>query len=295
MSHTIEVVQQGDELYPSQLAPLDGAPETLHYIGTLPTPETPLVAIVGTRKATRDGRELAKRVATELAVRGVTIVSGLALGIDAAAHDGALEAQGKTIAVLANGLDIIYPKTHQSLANKIIAMGGALISEYPAGTPPLPHRFLERNRIVSGLSLGTVFVEVPLRSGALVTAKHALDQGRELFVMPGPARHPNYKGSHLLLRNGARLVTSSDEILEDLASSSELFAKLSHKVQNTETNSSEEILILDTLKMSSRPVTVDYLIETTTLDAHIVLRLLAGLILKGIVQEVHGGYTIPKS
>lgn len=269
------------------LKEIPGSPKKLYYRGALPESNTPLVAIVGTRKVTRDGREHAYMLASELAARGITIVSGLALGVDGAAHEGALSVHGKTIAVLANGLDTIYPKTHESLAERILENGGAIISEYPATTPPLPHRFLERNRIVSGLSSATILIEVPLRSGALVTARHALEQGREVFVVPGPARHPNYRGSHMLIRNGARLVTNTNDIIEDLSSIPQ-FASIMQTQESDMTE--EEKKLFQLLQEHKNPLIVDTLIEMSKLDAHVVHQTLSYLILKGAVEESPHGY-----
>ncbi len=173
---------------------------------------------MGTRKATSQGRFIAKEIAKKLSEMGMVIVSGLAMGIDTAAHEGALAGAGRTIAVLACGLDNIYPRQNENLAKKIIGTGGAVISEYPVGTEAFKNQFLERNRIVSGLCIATIVVEAPRESGALVTARLAAEQGREVFVFPGPTNHPNYHGSHKLIRDGARLVSSIDDILEDLNS-----------------------------------------------------------------------------
>ena len=172
------------------------------------------IAIVGTRRATPDGKSTARRFAAELARAGIVIVSGLAFGVDAAAHEGCLDAEGKTVAVLACGLANIYPRNNEPLAKKILAQGGAIISEYPPDMPAYPSRFLERNRIVSGLSKGTLVIEAPERSGSLATARFALEQNRDVFVVPGPIAHPNFKGSHALIRQGAELVTTPEDILE---------------------------------------------------------------------------------
>lgn len=193
------------------------SPKLLHYLGKLPTRRIPTVAIVGTRKPTSYGKEVTERTAYELASKGVCIISGLALGVDAIAHRGALEAKGTTIAVLGNGLPTIYPSTHRQLGEAIIQSGGALISEYPEGTPPLPFRFLERNRIVSGLADAIVITEAAQRSGSLNTAMHALDQGKEVFVVPGPITSPMSLGCNALLKQGASPLLSVDDVLEFLA------------------------------------------------------------------------------
>ena len=180
---------------------------------TCRTTETP-IAIVGTRRATPEGKIIAKRFARELTSYGIPIASGLAFGIDAAAHEECVATGGATIAVLAGGLDAIYPGSNAALAQKILARHGCIISEYPLGSPPLPYRFLERNRIISGISRGTLVVEAPENSGSLATARYALEANREVFVVPGSTLHPNFKGSHRLIRQGAELVTTPEEIFE---------------------------------------------------------------------------------
>ena len=212
----IRLVLFGDEAYPALLREIHDPPFGIYILGTLANADFgKSIAIVGTRRGTPEGRSIAKRFARELADAGCPIVSGLALGIDAAAHEGCLEtAQGITLAILAGGLDAIYPATNEHLARKILERGGGIISEYPFGSPPLPYRFLERNRIVSGLTKGVLVVECPDGSGSLATARFALEQNRDVFVVPGPISHPNFFGSHSLIRQGAELVTKPEEIFE---------------------------------------------------------------------------------
>lgn len=205
-----------DKNYPPLLREISNPPEKIFVRGEFPNFNLPWIAIVGTRKATRDGIELARKVAKALAERGFIIVSGLAMGIDTAAHNGALVGGGPTVAVLGNGIDTIYPAQNENLANKILLNNGAIISEYETDTPAYKNQFLERNRIVAGLCIATIVVEAPQKSGALVTARLAAEAGREVFVFPGLAGHPQYAGSHALIRDGARLVNSIDNILEDL-------------------------------------------------------------------------------
>ncbi|MBI5732826.1 DNA-protecting protein DprA [Candidatus Jorgensenbacteria bacterium] len=278
--------------FPTLLKEIPGAPNELYYLGELPQPGSKIIAIVGTRKATHEGLTVAKNISSNLARAGVIIVSGLALGIDGAAHSGALEANGKTIAVLGNGVDNIYPKQHANLAKHIIDRGGAIISEYPAGTPSLPHQFLERNRIVSGLSMGVVIIEAPLQSGSLVTAKHALDQGREVFVVPGLARHPNYRGSHMLLRQGARLVTTAEEIMEDL----EINPINEYSVKFTKTTVTDEVTqqIMSLINKTTKPLSVDTIAEITTLEPHIIQKRLTFLLFENIVEEIHGTFKLKR-
>ncbi len=192
-------------------------PEKLYFIGKLPERRIPSVAIVGTRKPTSYGKEVTHQLAYELAMRGVAIISGLALGVDGLAHRGALEAHGTTLAVLGNGLPDIYPASHRQLGESIIAADGALISEYEPGTPAMQHRFLERNRIVSGLSDAIIITEASARSGTMSTAAHALEQGKEVFVVPGNITSPMSSGCNALLKQGATPITSYEDVLHVIA------------------------------------------------------------------------------
>ncbi|MEK7513219.1 MAG: DNA-processing protein DprA, partial [Patescibacteria group bacterium] len=256
--------------------------------GTFPDKNARFLGVVGTRKATESGKELARHFGVEIARSGCVVVSGMALGIDAAAHAGCLDAHGATIAVLGNGLDRLYPRTNEKLGQNILVNGGALISEYPPGAPPLPSHFLERNRIVSGLSRAVVIIEAPARSGALATARYAALQGREVFVVPGPARHPHFTGSHMLLRNGARLVTNATDILEDLAYEEPT------AVQSiaAESESGIEHAILEVLRTSQRPVPLDALVEATHFLAPEVIRTLSFLTLSNRIEERRGGFVV---
>ena len=245
------------------------------------------LAIVGTRRASADGKKTARDFARELACAGFTIASGLAFGIDAAAHEGCLDAGGVTVAVLAGGLDSVYPLSHEALAQKILAHGGAIISEYPPGEEPFGYRFIERNRLISGISRAVLIVEAPESSGALATARYAVEQNRDLFVVPGAIAAANFKGSHTLIRQGAELVTSPDEILEAYD-----IVKKEKAVAQRRGESPEEILILEALETISAPADVDKIITMTRLEPRIVNRTLSFLILRGIVKETGGGYTI---
>lgn len=278
-------VHLGDAHYPPPLREIPDAPKTLYYRGVLPAAGETAVAIVGTRKATRDGAAFAEALGAALAERGVTVISGLAFGIDAAAHRGALRAGGKTVAVLGCSVDAIYPAAHEGLGQEMLAKGGGILSEYPAGTPALPHQFLARNRIVSGLSLAIIIVEAPIRSGALTTARHALDQGREIFVVPGPAHHRNYAGSHLLIRNGARLVTSAEDVLEDLGEA------VPERPARVPADPAGRILY-ETLKAAAESLSVDKLHALTTLEPHIIQQSLTALMFEGIVTERNGTFKI---
>lgn len=283
----------GDENYPLFLKEIYNPPIKLHYKGVFGQDERPHIAIVGTRKATAQGLDIARTLAKELASAGVVIVSGLALGIDTAAHEGALSAGGKTTAVLPVGIDRIYPAQNAGLAARIIEKGGAIISEYAPGVPSLKNHFLERNRIVSGLSLGIVVIEAPERSGALATANHALQQNREIFVIPGPINNENYKGSHSLLRAGARLATNAREILDDLnlapAEPQQSFQIFKDALLNE-----KQRLMLEAIRSSGKALSVDKIQDLTKIDISTVNRNLTLLLIQGIVKEDGGRYYATK-
>lgn len=208
------VVPITSKAYPPLLKEVPHPPPILFVKGQVSTLHSTQLAVVGSRRATASGLQIAKQWSRALAARGITITSGLALGIDGAAHQGALST-GKTIAVLAHGLNQIYPRAHQALAEEIVASGGALVSEFPIGVSPLKHHFPRRNRLISGLSQGTLVVEAALRSGSLVTARHALEQNREVFAIPGSIHSPLSKGGHALIKQGAKLVESLEDILQE--------------------------------------------------------------------------------
>lgn len=204
-----------DAEYPASLRTIHDPPLALSLRGTWQAADAVAVGIVGARRASAYGLACAERLAHDLALRGITVVSGLARGIDAAAHRGALRAGGRTVAVLGSGLGCLYPPEHESLAAQI-AQRGAVLSEYPIDARPLPAHFPRRNRLISGLSLGIIVVEAAQRSGALITADCALEQGREVFAVPGPMTSVTSQGTHQLLKQGARLVTCVEDILEEL-------------------------------------------------------------------------------
>lgn len=204
-----------DPDYPDGLRALHDPPPALFVAGDPRLLRRPQVALVGSRKASAGGLENARAFAADLACRGLAVTSGLALGIDAAAHRGALEAGGATLAVIGTGPDRIYPARHRELAHEI-ASRGAIVSEFPTGTSVRREHFPRRNRVISGLSLGVLVVEAGLRSGSLLTARHALEQGREVFAIPGSIHNPVARGCHALIRQGAKLVECSNDVLEEL-------------------------------------------------------------------------------
>jgi DNA processing protein len=206
---------QGSEDFPILLRDLPNAPAAVFVIGDPSVLWSPQIAIVGSRNASAAGIANARAFARTFAQAGNTITSGLAEGIDGAAHSAALDAGGATIAVLGTGIDLVYPRQHAELAIRICA-NGALVSEFPPGTPGHPKHFPRRNRIISGLSLGTLVIEASLKSGSLTTARYAVEQGREVFALPGSIHSPLARGCHKLIREGAKLVESAQEVLEDL-------------------------------------------------------------------------------
>ncbi len=210
----VTLITWQDDSYPPALRTIPDPPLVLYVRGAL-APDEVAVAIVGSRQASPYGQQAAQQLSYDLALRGITVISGLARGIDACAHRGALKASGRTVAVLGSGLNHIYPPEHEALAHQITEQG-ALISEYPMDSSPIPHHFPRRNRIISGLALGVVVVEARSRSGALITADCALEQGREVFAVPGPITAITSQGTHALLKQGARLVSSIEDILEEL-------------------------------------------------------------------------------
>lgn len=202
--------------YPALLKEIGGAPPLLFIQGDLSILEKPQIAIVGSRRATRPGLDTAQSFARSLAQGGFVVTSGLALGVDAAAHQGALDVQGKTIAVVGTGLRRVYPARHRALAQSIIEQGGALVSELTLDSAPHANHFPRRNRIISGLSLGVLVVEASPSSGSLITARLAAEQGREVYAIPGSIHSPSARGCHQLIRNGATLIETVDDILETL-------------------------------------------------------------------------------
>ena len=213
------ILTLADALYPPGLLNTEDPPLMLYITGTLPQAWPTGIAVVGSRNPTPQGVDNARQFSRSFAQAGLTVVSGLALGVDGAAHHGALEGAGAdqlaTVAVVGTGLDLVYPRRHVELAGRI-AQAGLLVSEYALGTPPLPPNFPKRNRIIAALSLGTVVVEAALKSGSLITAKQAAEQGKEVFAIPGSIHSPQSRGCHWLLKQGAKLVESAQDVLEEL-------------------------------------------------------------------------------
>ncbi len=260
---------------------LDDFPEKLYILGKLPEKNIPTIAIIGSRKPTQYGREVTEKLAFELAKAGVVVISGLALGIDSIAHRATLEARGVTMAVLANGLDTVYPASHKGLAKQILESGGALISEYGPGTPPMQHRFLERNRIVSGMADGILVVEAAARSGTLSTAAHALRQNKEIFAVPGNITSPQSAGCNALIRQGAIPVTKVEDILEVIAPNIQL-----EQAQFVLGDNAEEVVILELMQNGLRDG--DELLQKSKLNPTEFNQTLTMLEIKGMIKPLGG-------
>lgn len=279
------VLTLGDPQYPAELLQMADPPLMLYVLGDVNALHHPRrLAVVGSRNPTPQGETNARQFAQALGEAGVCVVSGLALGVDGAAHDGALLGGSSTIAVVGTGLDRVYPKRHLSLAHRIAAQG-AIVSEYPLGTPPLPENFPRRNRIIAGLSQGTLVVEAAVQSGSLITARLAAEQGREVFAIPGSIHAPQARGCHALIRQGAKLVESAQDILEDLRFTSSAATEPGTPSVEASCTTEDELL----RAMGHDPVSLDALQARTGMTtAHLQARLLE-LELSGDVARLPGG------
>ncbi len=293
------IITYDDPYYPKLLKEIADPPLILYVKGNIDLLDSPQLAIVGSRNPSPTGAEIANLFAKHIAEMGISITSGLALGIDAAAHQGALKSDpSQTIAVMGTGLDIVYPASHKNLAAEILLKGGALVSEYPPGTQAQAYHFPRRNRIISGLSLGTLVVEAALRSGSLITARCATDQGREVFAIPGSINNPLAKGCHTLIRNGAKLIETADDIIEELGPLANLQENLlqthhqqQHPTPNTDSFISDDDSyqkLLKNLDVIATPV--DILSRRTNLPVSEISSMLLVLELKGYVESAPSGY-----
>lgn len=281
-----------DPEYPEMLRSISDPPAVLYVSGQADALSLPQLAIVGSRNPTPTGFETARAFSRHLAAHGLAITSGLALGIDSAGHQGALDADGVTIAVFGCGIDIVYPKSQAALAQAITERG-ALVSEFPPGMPPARGHFPQRNRIVSGLALGTLVVEAARASGSLITARLASDFGREVFAVPGSIHSPLSRGCHRLIRDGAKLVESATDIFEELgpmagALKNLAIEDLSHDDENHAAEPDQAYQKLLSV-MSGEPMTIDTLTRHAGLTAREVSSMLLILELQGFVETVPGG------
>ena len=285
-----EVIAFGSDDYPEMLGQIPGAPLLLYVNGDVDALHLPSLAVIGSRNPTQGGLRNAREFSRHLAQQGFVIVSGLAQGIDAAAHRGALEAPGKTVAFLGHGIDRVYPAANRELAHAIAA-NGALVSEYPFGAPPERWHFPERNRLISGLCLGTLVIEAARRSGSLITARLAAEQGREVFALPGSIHNPLARGCHTLIRQGAKLVETAADIMAELA------PLASHMKQNAQAIEAEDTAApladndYSELRriLSHDPVTINELESQSGLTIDQLSSMLLILELHGEVESLSGG------
>ncbi len=291
----IEILLAGDAGYPPSLGFIDEPPVALYVRGSLAPEDAVAIAIVGSRRASPYGRAQARRLSRDLAGIGAVVVSGLARGIDAEAHRGALEADGRTLAILGSGANVVYPPEHRSLRDAI-AKSGAVVTEFPLDAPPLAHHFPRRNRLVSGLSLGVIVVEAAVRSGSLVTVDWALSQGREVFAVPGPVDSPLSTGAHRLLREGATLAESVDDVARAVPAVEALLAPLraTRSIALDQETASLSGLRLEPREtrllhlLTTRPMPLDAIVEETGYPASLLAAILTTLELKGLAERVPG-------
>ncbi len=289
----VKLVTLADPEYPALLREIDDPPFALYVRGKLPVDTSCTIGIVGTRRGTQYGKVVAARLASQLAIKGILIVSGLAAGIDASAHQGTLDVGGHTVAVLGCGLDYPYPKTNQPLFERI-AVEGTAMSEYPLGTRPAKWTFPQRNRILAGLCRGVVVVQAPLRSGSLITARLALEQGREVFAVPGNITTATSAGSNNLIRQGAKIVETVDDVLEefpDLRSMTErtsVFEEPEEVSLGVRERRVYELIGLD-------PVHIDDIIARADLSPTEASHVLLLLQLEDLIAEVDGGCYVRRS
>jgi DNA processing protein len=275
----IKVITREDPLYPEPLKNIPDPPICLYVRGDIKKFNEFAIGIVGTRKPTSYGTQIARKFGIDLATAGFVIVSGLAMGIDAVAHQAALDAGGPTIAVLGCGVDIVYPAINHRLYEQIIAGGGAVISEFPPGMQTLPGLFIARNRIISGLSKGVLVVEGAADSGALITARYAAEQGREVFAPPAPINSEMSAAPNNLLKTGAKLVTSIDDILSEF--NLKIIPKIQDELKRDLTGMEGEIF--ETLKQEPR--FIDEIVATTQKSVNKILNSLSILEIKGIIEK----------
>jgi DNA processing protein len=284
----IKIITLSDKDYPEPLKQIYDPPPVLYVKGKNLSFNNNSIAIVGARKASTYGRNVAMSFAKELASMEVNIVSGMARGIDSFAHKGAIDAGGPTAAVFGCGIDIVYPPENKNLMERIFECG-CIISSFPLGTPPLSANFPARNRIISGLSLGTIVIEAAEKSGSLITADFSLEQGREVFAVPGNIFSPYSRGTHKLIKQGAKLVESIDDVLDEL-----FFERLDDK--NVEINTDLQNLSVtekDVYELIDyQPIQIEQLISRAQRNSREVNAILTRLELKGYISALHGGYFV---
>jgi len=286
--YQVKVITKEDSLYPGNLKTIHLPPPVLYYRGTLIDTDRNSISIVGSRKATYYGKMVAEKFSKDLSSVGLTIVSGLARGIDTIAHKGALFENGRTIAVLGCGIDIIYPPENRKLAREI-EDSGAVITEFPLHALPERQNFPRRNRIISGLSLGTLVVEAAERSGALITTDFALEQGREVFAIPGNINSPLSKGTHNLIKQGAKLVNNYNDVLEEISFEIPIkVEKEKEKELSGLINLSEDDLLIYNLLSKQKSTQIDEVTEKSKLSVNKVSAIMLNLELKDLIKELEG-------
>lgn len=273
-----KIITLADPVYPESLKNINQPPLGFYLLGNLDLGELPL-AIVGTRRAGSYGLGLAKRFAGDLGRVGVTIVSGLALGVDQASHKGAVEMKSKTIAVIGAGLDLALDSPNRNLIEKILENDGGIVSEFAFGAPAMPYHFPLRNRIIAGLSRGVIVIEAPIDSGSLITARFALENNREVFVVPAEITNRNFDGSHQLLKQGAKLITKAEDVLEEFG------FQVANRIKTLKLSRDEE-LVFDQLQIGR--LTFEELRDKTKLAANELLALLTYMEMRGLVKNING-------
>lgn len=281
----IRLITYSDEEYPEKLKYIFDPPALLYVKGSLPQTEQLAIAMVGSRKCTEYGKKVARELAAELAGNGCLVISGLARGIDAASHEGALRGGGPTAAVLGCGVDKIYPRENKNLYQQILEQrASCILSELPLGSEPLKHHFPLRNRIISGLCDGLVVVEAAIKSGALITAELALEQGKEIFAVPGPITSALSAGTHKLIKDGAKITTNAEDILEEFG---QLCLFKEEKVQDNDVPlGNNEKKVLECL--SIEPVAIEEVARMTKLPIDEVMAVLSWLEINGVIQQIVG-------
>jgi len=279
----IQAVHVGDSAYPEMLKEISDPPVVVYVRGDIRPQDKYAIAIVGSRNLTHYGEAVAESISRELTSMGFTIVSGMARGVDSISHKSAIKAGGRTIAVLGSGVDVPYPPENKMLMNRI-AEAGYLLSELPPGSPPDKENFPKRNRLISGLSLGVLVVEATSKSGALITARCALEQGREVFAVPGNITSPNSEGTNELIRKGASLTLKAEDVLSELAPVLKGFIRSRDRVKIEVTEEEGRLCSL----LSGEPKQVDVISRESGLPASKVLAVLLGLELKGAVKQITG-------
>ena len=287
-----KVISCTSDEYPPLLKQISRAPRLLYVRGSVTNLHLPQIAIVGSRQMTRSGQQNALTWSRFFADSGFTITSGLALGVDGIAHEGALQASaGSTIAVMATGIDKVYPKRHQKLGDRIVDAGGTLVTEFSPGINPLARHFPQRNRIISGLSLGVLVVEAAIKSGSLITARTALEQNREVFAIPGSIHSPQSKGCHLLIKQGAHLVETADEVIAELGGALGRYDEAIVKQQMKDPKLGLDKIQTELLEiLSFDPVPLDTLVEVSKWPIGKLAPVLVSLELSGCIANDNGFY-----